>query len=363
MAYSTDNVRFHFTNFVWFCLITVPFFGHQVHAHPTQFHTAKHELHISVYPYKIEARYTVKVPHNIHEASAAVAIDTWSSDLLLEVDKKEVSWANATPTIIELEQATQISTEFSAPLHEKQQHIRVSNGNLPLTKAFFSTIVSHSPLVSLTDLSPQQPGNGANVVGRWTMDSRSRDVTFQRQVNTDPITAVHHWLLPFPSLLPVSAAPPSHGLTAWIEGQHTPLLSVLVLFSHLLIGFSWIRFPLQRTELIHRAGLCIAIGSILWFSEYLYTPMAVLCAIVVILTRIIPRLNETGGPLLSYFTLQAMLCLSYGTPKSLLIGIPFVFAISRPTANRSTSRFWPHFIRQLAAFLLIVGCLWRLLAF
>lgn len=363
MAYSTDKVRFFFTHFVWFCLLAVPFFGHQVHAHPTQFHTANHELHISVYPSKIEARYTVKVPHNIHEASTEDTMDTWSSDLLLEVDKKGVAWTKATPTVIELEQGTQISTEFSAPLQEKPQSIRVSNGNLPLTKAFFSTTLSHSPLVSLTEISPQQPGKGANVVGRWTMDSRSREVTFQRQVNSDSLTAVHHWLLPLPSLLPVSVAPPSHWMTAWIEGQHTPFLSVLVLFSHLLIGFSWIRFPLHRSGLIHRAGLCIAISSILWFSAPLYTPLAFLCAVIAILTPIIPRLDETGGPLLGYCTLQAMLCLSYGTPKSLLICIPFVFLIGRQRENQSTARHWPRFVRQLAALLLIVGCLWRLLSF
>ena len=340
------------------------FFTTPVSAHPTGIHTAKHTVELSIHPQFIQLTMSVTVPHTVEQTFDHEELHDLFAHVLLEVDTKTIHWTKQRPKIVPQNDDTTIHAVFTAALPRGAKHVRVSNGTLPLTRAFYSNRISHSPVVTLENVAPQYVGKGANVEGRWTMDNRAREISFDMGVKNSVLDTIHAFIQPDTMDIPYTSSHTEGLIDSWVYGRHTPLLTVLVVLVHLLIGCLFVTMRAQRRRYASIAGWIALIGVIMW-SQTFATPAWVIASIVVILVApFAPSLWPTEGATLRYVGLHTLLSLSYGTPRLLLATVPFLL-VSAPHDQRFNPRRrkLKGVLQYISMLSLVIVCLWRLLAF
>ena len=199
------------------CLL-VPAVGQ---AHPFGARFAAHRMELLLDADEIEVRYVVDVPNAIVRSASRptdpepmeAMLGELTTGLVVEVNGMGVSTKTTQASRLRGDEETQLmQLVVTAPLDSEANKIRVSNGNLPETPAYFVNTVLVGPGVAVRDSSLMQMANGEvqrDHNGRWRIGDINRSVEVDFAIGEGWFDEAHRWLLHEPTgRLPLAAAVP-----------------------------------------------------------------------------------------------------------------------------------------------------------
>jgi len=246
------------------------------YGHPTQFHTAAHEIRAQIDFNEIRLVYKVKLPVQPGEAIAEtknrLANEEVSHGILLEVNGDNVPWqTQGVLSITNKSQSVEAEINLRAAITNWPARIRVSNGNLIDTRAFFSNTLLLTPGLKMeASLPVQQQNNGklANLMGIWTMDPKSRDLRLQLDKRPSLLETFHHWTVSTPLWLAADGSRPNLW-SIWATGGVSPPLTLFIaLLSGALGLLTAFSYPRTATHSVRHIVTYLIVIS----GCYLFTP-------------------------------------------------------------------------------------------
>ena len=338
-------------------------------SHPSQFHTAAHDTKVYINGQGLTLEYQVKIPKTFAAQTTASLIE---EDILngwiVEINGKEVRWNTKSPLqIVPQHQSVVATFSLDTSLYVWPAKVRLSNGNLSLTRGFYSNSLFISPDIQIIEATPPSvntAGQKANLTGSWTMDSASRTWLLTIDKQHSILERINDWVVQTPRWRLAKKRHYTSILDAWKKGSkgliYTVFLTLLTVFISVFLNYT--AKPHQRTSmgLFFPYCVCIVLMWVLPASGPLWPIIGLILLLSSTLVTFIRwPISALALPILSIIGIA----FSYDAPRLALVGLITSMAMSCHSGFmwRSTINWRPYRLIRVLLGITSIFVIWRVL--